>query len=819
VRSSTTPRAAHDGTRRVWGLVVAMAAVGALATASQVPTSWPPGDWATALAVAAGFAAAERFVVAIHLSDRTQSMTLSELPLMAGLFLLDPMTLILARTVGILPSLVVSRRLPSYKVAFNVVLQWLETLAALAVVALVSPGGTGPADAALTALLVPLATCALASVGVVAARSTLDGRWHRGQALQVIAQSLGPSIATSGFAIVSFDLAAHSPWLLWAPAVTLLVLYGAYRTHARLLHATEAQARLLAFTRRTTGREGLAVAAAEIAETAAALAGVRAAGISARAGDPDDATRRWLARSGDAARLAGGAGGSTLHTWRLDDDGELVLVVDLGGAADAADLVRTLDQIANHARVVVANAAHAEALERQAREAAERALVDPLTGLPNRTALLAGMESAIAAGTPFATVLLDLDDFKQINDALGHAAGDKVLQQVGGRMTGLTESVRMLARLGGDEFAVLVDGGQATAREVADRLLELIRRPVDVPPYSLEVDASAGIAVHPAHGSDRHELLRNADLAMYEAKGSRSGTAVFGVAAAGRAVRQLAVSTSFRTALGTDQLHLAFQPVVHLASGQLVGAEALARWTHPDLGAVPPEEFIRVAEQAGLLPQLTGWVLDEALRQQRVWAQAGVDISVAVNLSPQGLLDAELPPLVARTLDRHGVAADRLTLEITEGSVIGDPHRTMAVLRRLSRLGVRLAVDDFGTGYSSLAYLRQLPVDEIKVDKSFVLPIGSDPSAVRLVNGIIRLCHELRFSVVAEGIESARVEGVLRDLGCEAGQGFSIARPMPADDLLVWALQRQGRWEVPGAGLSLVAPADPPGPATPTTTR
>ncbi|HUG86898.1 MAG TPA: bifunctional diguanylate cyclase/phosphodiesterase, partial [Euzebya sp.] len=397
----------------------------------------------------------------------------------------------------------------------------------------------------------------------------------------------------------------------------------------------------------------------------------------------------------------------------------------------------------------------------------------------------------------FATLLLDLDHFKEINDALGHAAGDEVLREVGRRLSTMQHDARMIARLGGDEFAVLIDGGQASGVEWANRLLTVIRAPVKVEPYALEIDGSVGIAVHPDHSTSADELLSYADLAMYEAKAERLGVSIFGTAAAGQAVRHLAISTSMRTALGQGQITAVYQPQIDLRTEQIVGVEALARWTHPELGPIRPEEFVRVAEQAGLLHELTDAMVDDALQWQRRWAADGFDLQVAVNINPRTLLDAELPRRLARAVDQHSVAADRLTVEITEGSVMTDPPRTRAVLARIHDLGVKVSIDDFGTGYSSLAYLQDLPADEVKIDKSFVLPMAGRRTALPLVSGIIRLCHELGFTVVAEGIERSEVQATLRGLGCDRGQGFVIARPMAAEDITTWALAHRDRWTIP----------------------
>jgi diguanylate cyclase (GGDEF)-like protein len=415
---------------------------------------------------------------------------------------------------------------------------------------------------------------------------------------------------------------------------------------------------------------------------------------------------------------------------------------------------------------------------------------DSLTGLANRVQLRDRMEQALAAsaatGDLVAVLLIDLDRFKEINDSLGHSYGDALLRQVGPRLRSILREQDVVARLGGDEFAVLlpVVDGVAEARIVAERLREELHRRFDVEGVALDVEVSVGIAVSPMHGADAEELLRNADIAMYVAKEVKAGAVVFEPAEHVTAPSRLNVLGDLRRALDTDgELLLHYQPKFTLDGRQIEGLEALLRWRHPERGMVPPAEFIPVAEGTGIILRLTERVLGLALTQMRRWLDQGHPVPVAVNLSTRCLMDADLPDLVATLLARHGVPARMLRLEVTESAVMGDAARCLDVLQRLHDLGVHLSIDDFGTGYSSMAYLRQLPVDELKIDRSFVMGMTDTQQDAVLVRTAIDLGHNLGLTVVAEGVEGAEHVAALQDLGCDIAQGFHFARPMPSDEI------------------------------------
>ncbi len=398
---------------------------------------------------------------------------------------------------------------------------------------------------------------------------------------------------------------------------------------------------------------------------------------------------------------------------------------------------------------------------KQTEEALEfQAAHDALTTLPNRFLLQESIEHALTAassdGTSVSLLILDLNRFKEVNDGLGHAVGDLLLLEVGHRLAQAVRANDFVARAGGDQFAVLSrEAGDTAAHGLANRLLQGLVPPFQIAGHSLTVDASIGVAVYPDHGENPQALMQHAEAAMYEAKLKQESVMVYTAEADDGIVHRLALGQDLRQAIQNDQLTLHYQPKVDPVAGRLVGVEALVRWNHPIQGLVAPDLFIPLAEQNGLIEPLTVWVLETAVRQCKVWQSAGRSISVAVNLSARTLQNIEFPNSIARLLERHDMAPGSLILEITESSIMSDPVRALDVLSRLHLLGVRLSIDDFGTGYSSLGYLKELPVQEVKIDKSFVLGLGgsTDSKNAAIVRSIIALAHALRLRVVAEGVE------------------------------------------------------------------
>ncbi len=462
-----------------------------------------------------------------------------------------------------------------------------------------------------------------------------------------------------------------------------------------------------------------------------------------------------------------------------------------------------------------------EAIASREARITELAYRDALTGLPNRVHFISTLErclrAAEAAGQTLAVLTLDLDRFKLINDTLGHAFGDLVLQEVGQRL--LRAGVRQrdagdmmqgadqgVARLGGDEFAVLVPDADAwAARVVADRIASVLEQPMSLQGQLVDVRASIGIALHPEHGSAAGDLMRGADVAMYKAKHSHTGVSVYDPAHHSRKAARLSLLTELRQAVERDELVLFYQPKYAFAAGEGVSAEALVRWVHPQRGFVPPMEFIPFAEQTGYIKTITLWVLERAVRQCAEWHRAGRRVRVAVNLSARDLLQADLPERFGAMLARHGCAAAWITLEITESAVLDDPGKALANLERLRATGCQLSIDDYGTGYSSLSYVRQMPVQEMKIDRSFVMNLLSQPEDELIVRSTIELAHNMGLVVTAEGVETEAVLQRLGALGCDLAQGYFIAKPMAAGDLEAW--MDASPWARGGHHRSVVAQA------------
>ena len=429
------------------------------------------------------------------------------------------------------------------------------------------------------------------------------------------------------------------------------------------------------------------------------------------------------------------------------------------------------------------------------------AYVDRLTGMPNRARFRDAVHTAIvqsdAPGRSVAVIILDLNRFKNVNDVLGYAMGDTLLKAVALRLT--TEVLRegdVVARLGGDEFALLLPLADAdAAMGVAHRIAASFERPVTQDDQTVDLSAGIGIACWPVHAPDADNLLVRAEVAMYAAKHRNELAVIYDPAMDSGSAQNLSLLSELRQAVDKGEMRLYLQPKVHLADGRLVGAEALVRWQHPVRGLLPPMEFIPFAEQTGFVRQLTLWVFEDAARH---WAalQSTGPLRVSVNLSTRDLLDLELPRKLDEILQRHGVPESGFCLEITESAIMDDPARAEATLNALSARGFKLSIDDFGTGYSSLAYLKRLPVDELKIDRSFVMAMERDASDAKIVRSTIDLAHNLGLSVVAEGIENAEVYTHLAELECDEGQGYHMGRPMPVAEFGLWAQ----RWCVQTAG-------------------
>ncbi len=461
--------------------------------------------------------------------------------------------------------------------------------------------------------------------------------------------------------------------------------------------------------------------------------------------------------------------------------------------------------IANTASIAIHNQLNRARLRNAYLETAAKAAAleyqmthDVLTDLANRTMLRDRIQRSThgeaGSSPPLALMVMDLDRFKEYNDTLGHHNGDILLKEVAVRLLDLLHPVECLARLGGDEFAVLLrDVNQEEALRAASGIQKIFEAPFIIEEFTIHLGASIGLALSPIHGTIPNLLLQRAEVAMYQAKKGGGGFSLYDPDQDPYTTRRLMILGALREAIEKGGLILHYQPKVDLRTGRLVGVEALVRWHHPKFGALPPDQFIPIAEQSGLIKPLTLWVLNEALRQSRAWQEEGWEIPVAVNLSALNLQDPRLPDHVAGFLKAWDISHQFLALELTESTVMENPPVAIEVLKRLEGMGIRIAIDDFGTGHSSLAYLKRLPVREIKLDKSFVKNMEKDRQDVQIVESTVTLGHNLGLTVVAEGVEDQETYDRLAGIGCDVAQGYFLSRPIPGKEFLDWCKQNQLR--------------------------
>ena len=520
---------------------------------------------------------------------------------------------------------------------------------------------------------------------------------------------------------------------------------------------------------------------------AAALLTGLAACVLQRAGFP---AADAAAAAGAAPAPAGGFGPAVLIA--------LSSVALLGTAAVASALRVRMQRRA--ARLADSLELANTRLQQVNEELTRRAFLDPLTGLANRQlfedrlahALSRSERSAERIGERgthrLAVLFVDLDRFKPVNDSLGHAAGDDVLKEIARRLRVAARASDTVARIGGDEFVLLMEdvAGLADCTTLARRLVETVGQPIEVAGQPVQVFASIGIVVHPDHGH-KDKLVGHADAAMYAAKSAGGNTyTLFEPHMDARALEQMSLQTELRHAVERGQLQLHYQPKIDGLLGQIRGVEALLRWNHPQRGAIPPDVFIPLAERFGLINTLGSWVIDEACRQMAAWAEHGIRMRVAINLSVYQLREEDIVGRIERALRRHAIDPSQLLCEITESVAMEDLKATQRAFDGLGRLGVFLSIDDFGTGYSSLSYLRQMPARQLKIDRSFVADIETSGDARAIVDAVVQLAHALTLRVVAEGVETAGQRDILLAFGCDELQGFYFARPMAADHLVDW---------------------------------
>jgi diguanylate cyclase (GGDEF)-like protein len=785
-------------------------------------------------AIALGFAATDIFELNVQARRETQTISLSEIPLVLGLHFAAPMAMLAGRVIGSAAALICYRRSPPLKIVFNLSLVLSESCLALTIFRVLAPDSpsAGPATwlAAYAAAFATDVMGALVISIVVAAR---DGGVHFRSLFHGAGSLKVPAMAvTLGLVcVVSIDGTRQSAWLLLGFGILMLL---AFRTYASLAEQHLNLERLYRFSQAVSSAVELddvmnsvlgeakellrsdRATAAFIGPDGELVARVRldAAGRLTRSEEPATPEDAWVLRhvieEAKPLLMPRHTRNPEARRWLAQYDMRDAVIVPLNGpsgivgalvVADRLGDVRTfedddallLETVSNHASVALRNGELIGQLRHDA-------LHDALTGLPNRPHLqrrLAAALTAVSEGTsPGAAVLiLDLDEFKQVNETFGHQQGDRLLMEVALRLEGVVGATGIVARLGGDEFAVLLPGtvDETRALHLARRLLRTLEQPIVLDDMTVEVAASVGVAIAPAHATDTASLLKRADMAMSDAKTSTRRIRMYDPELDADKSHNLTLVSELRNAVQQGDLHVHVQPQSRLVPDGVTGVEALVRWEHPELGWIGPEEFIPIAERSGLIGRLTTQVLDTSLAAVATWRAAGHDLGIAVNLSAHSLQDADLVADVARLLVRHGVPADSLTLEVTEGSVMADPDRAVAVLHDLRELGVRLSVDDFGTGYSSLSYLQRLPVQEVKIDRSFVTALNSKAENVAIVRAIIDLGRNLGLEVVAEGVEDEETWDALATLGCDLVQGWYLAQAMPIDELLPWLAARRAR--------------------------
>ena len=767
---------------------------------SVVGTSVP---W---LVLVGGFVLAELCVVHLTVRGEAISFAFAEVPWVLGLFAFPLDRLVAARVVGGGLVLAWHRRQSLLKLVFNLVQIWLGAAAAAAVWQ-VAAAGAGPH--ALRGQLAAVASAVVIEVVAALAISAVVALHTGGSGGLPLALGTGTtaSAANACFALVALDVVLTDWRGLWTVAFLAGFLWLAQRAHVTLLRRHDAMERLHAFTRRVGGSDlHLETVIAEVLQGVRDLLEVEtvvldltspparwtcdSTGVHA-----DDAPAALPTASVPARRRSASVESLTVLLHGTEDAvGALTVGGRLGAVAGlkASDL-QLLEAVAGHAAVGLHNGKLADRLRAQAEENEHQALHDALTGLPNRLLFDRTAAVVLASTARAAVLLLDLDRFKEVNDTLGHAAGDEVLRGVGDRLREVLVDAACVARLGGDEFAIVLGEADLDAAQAcAARIEDVLSVPLHVLGVALAVDASIGIAVC-EDGGEVADLLRRADVAMYQAKSLPGQVAVYSADRDHNSAERLSLVAALRTGIAQDELFLEYQPKASTSTGAVTSVEALVRWRSADRGIVRPDEFIEVAEQTGLIGPLTDWVLATALVQCRRWLDEGLDLSVAVNVSPRTLHDPGFVARVEAALTASGVPANRLILEVTEGALMTDPEGTVDVLWQLRRAGVKLSIDDLGVGQSSLSYLKRLPVHEVKIDRSFVMRMADDTDDQAIVEAVVHLAHRLGMTVVAEGVEDERTWRLLHELGADTAQGYWISRPVPAAEVRLW----MERWSAP----------------------
>ena len=771
------------------------------------------------------FAAVEASVLHVQVRREAQTVSMSEIPLVLGLFLADPAVVVIARVAGSLLVYAAYRRQAPLKLSFNVALAFAEVATGLAVFHLIAGNAEAvSAQAWIAAYLAVMSSSALSALAVSLVIFLYEGGLRLADLRSAVGIGLPIACLTTTLGLIATNcliLSTDTAWLLAAAAVICIL---AYRAYAALADRHLSLERLYRFSQVVGSAPEVEDVIQSVLAQARDLLRAESADLVLLPESGGLVGRRFTYDGTHLASQEAPEMGST--SWlrqHVVDQGEALLVSRAHRAAEARDYltsrgiaealaaplrgahgivgavivadrmgsvrsfslddIRLLETVANHAAIALENGKLVDRLRHEA-------LHDSLTGLPNRGRLEAMINEQLAlqaAGSSpgLALLLMDLDRFKEVNDTLGHLHGDLLLREIGDRLVRTVPEGALVARLGGDEFAIVLPGiaHRDSAESVARSLLLALEVPTTIDYVELEIGASIGVTVSPLDGIAVGDLLKCADVAMYAAKSSGRGVESYRVDLDRNEPGRLVMGTELRAALAQDEIKVHAQPKANLATGRVTGVELLVRWDHPVRGLIAPEDFIPVAERSGLLRPLTATVLGEGIAACARWRAAGLHLGIAVNLSTRSLLDPDLVEDVLSLLDHHEVPTDQLTLEITESSVMSDLAGTTAVLDQLHDAGVRLSVDDFGTGFSSLSYLSRLPVDEVKIDKVFVLGMRSDEQDAAIVKSVIDLGTSLGLDVVAEGVEDEATWSRLVSLGCDQAQGWFLSHALPLDEI------------------------------------
>ncbi len=772
-----------------------------------------------ALAILLAFVASERLVFHIESRNEAVSFSPADVPLALGLVLLSPVTLVAVRLVGGAAGLLIWRKQPLFKFVTNLTSFTVEVVVATLVFRLLLGVHPTPSLGMWLALVVAM-LFALIAGGVLIASAIaffehdFNERVRREFTHSYLFYLPGALLGASAAVPLLVE-----PWMIAVGLVPAPVIWLVLRSHGSLMHRFSDLAHIHEFSSQV-GRSAhlediVEIAVVEISDhlrastvelviwrrdgAKLAQAGIGESGIVEqlplrRMDDTVPAGRPVPIRPGDEGPIA-----EHLRACGIDEaivvairhDGCVVatlLVAHRVGASRAFsdDDCDRLVPISQQLAVALAKGQLHLEIQHQATH-------DALTGLPNRAYFEAYAGQCVREQDDLALLLLDLDRFKEVNDTLGHHVGDQLLVVAAERIAGCLAPGDTLARLGGDEFAVLSPGTELDeASLLAETISVALEEPFRLTDATVAIAASIGLVVAPGHGRDHESLLRRADLAMYEAKRMHSRCVAFVPELEGTDSMRLALLGELRDAIRGDRLSVHYQPKIGVTDGEVVGVEALVRWNCPGHGPVGPDVFVPMAEQAGLIGELTGHVLSKAIAEAAGWLANGWPIGLAVNISPQSLLDEDLPEEIAQHLAWNLYPPELLTLEITEDSVMSDAPRVWSILERLDQLGVRISVDDFGTGHSSLVNLRRMPVCEVKIDRGFVTDLLLEHDDEVIVRSTVDLAHNLGLTVVAEGVETEEILSALGEMGCDIAQGYGISRPLAPEHLLTWLRGRMG---------------------------